>query len=90
MAAGTQDPPMEEKRMAKGMNKEMTIGIGMVCLCLAVAILVPEVEQRSHRGGEAVEQEETGAREDRVQPFDILPSVQMAEGEEHADHEVLR
>lgn len=75
--------------MAKGMNKEMTIGIGMVCLCLAVAILVPEVEQRSHRGGEAVE-EETDAQEDRVQPFDMLPSVQMAEGEEHADHEVLR
>ena len=76
--------------MAKGMKKEMTIGIGLVCLCLAVAILVPEVEQRSHRGGEAVEQEETGAREDRVQPFDILPSAQRADGEEHTGHEVLR
>lgn len=76
--------------MAKGMKKEMTIGIGLVCLCMAIAILVPKVEQRSHRGGEAVEQEETGAREDRVQPFDILPFVQMAEGEEHTDHEVLR
>ena len=76
--------------MAKGMNKEMTMGIGLVCLCMAIAILVPKVEQRSHRGGEAVEQEEAAAREDRVQPFDILPSVQMAEGEEHADHEVLR